>query len=417
MGDDGVLTIETANSNKPFTDAEYSDTTDATHKAALANSAILVGPTGNWKVPGEDMSGNKGNLEIYPVSALQGQQFHLSEATFTHKVALIVFGGLDQVESVQNATGKSLPLDQNSAQLDVEPVLTDGPSLPAIPGKGWDGIDQMSITGAKSTIALNAGTKPIQALWSGGAADVTVNALPGHLAATFDPGTTTMAIAPVAHEAAPKSATVSVTDKLKHDATERVLTVTGPAHMTVALTAGGAAVISSASGGHFQVSLSVLGPGAGAQSAVLGAITLPAGDSVSIAPSSWSQLATATDRATISGHGAHRRLTLRNRRRAPAAAVKRTSLSGRLLRVTVAVPALTAGQSSVTLTAVITDKGKVVARAAGTARTGARARREVVSLALGHAVAAGSRLALTVKTVNGGATPTAVSATVRSRLR
>ncbi|MGO9901308.1 MAG: hypothetical protein ACLP0J_16855 [Solirubrobacteraceae bacterium] len=415
LDDQGVLTIYTADSNVPFTSAEYGDSTDAAHKAALTDSWIKMGSLGKWSAPHEDMHGTAQNLDVYPVSALQGPvTLSRSQPAATTSVTL---GGADQVESVQNASGEPLDLTEQTPQMTIAPVMTSFDSETPRTGPGVGGIDQLLISGETSTTTLNGGTSPIQALWQTADIDASLDAGSGHLAARFDPGHGTITLTSAPHERAPGSASVTVTDKLDKDATEHVLTVTGPSHFTAGLASdGGEAAISSATGGSYAVTLAIVGAGQGAQSADLGTVPIPAGGTLAITPKSWAHLSASRYRAVVYGHGKTIRLELSNRLRAPAAVLERASISGPTLRLWVHVPNLTPGQSSVTLTAKIRLAGKLVTQV-GNAPAGGSGRTETVSLKLAGIVSAGSRLSVTVRTVNGATTPTEATSTFSASLR
>ena len=264
-------------------------------------------------------------------------------------------------------------------------------------------------------MTLSSTSTPIAGLWRGMTGNTSVTAGSGALSIGFGRTTGTTTLAPVAHAHAPRSATVTVTRL--DGAVDHVVTVTGTAHVGVAVSGSGAVDITSPAGGHETVTLSVFGHGVGVQSAVLGTVDLRAGQTLALRPGSWSQLATTSFTATVSaGHRAARRLRLRNHLRPPRATVRRASVHGRVLRLTVRVPALTAGQATVTAAITATAHGRVQTRAAATVPSGGRARTETVTVRLKRTLANGSRLAVTLTTINGGTAATAAASSYAKRV-
>ena len=99
------------------------------------------------------------------------------------------------------------------------------------------------------------------------------------------------------------------------------------------------------------------------------------------------------------------RTTLHGLPRLPTAVVRALSVHGDVLRLSVRIPALVAGQSSVTLSALASRHGRVAARGVATAADAAAARTVTVTLALNHAPGTGARVRVSVVTLNGGTTP------------
>jgi hypothetical protein len=414
---DGVLTIETDDSNLPFTAAEDSDTTDSTHEKALGNSWITVDASGKWDAHGEPMKGIASQLEVVPVKALQ-RSLTISPRSIVGGLVSVLVGATDSVDGVSNASGHPDNLYQDSSALQVIPQITASARPVAEPASrplGLAGVSQLLIGGSASTVTLSSTGTPIAGLWRGTTGNTSVTAGSGALSVGFGRTTGTTTLAPVAHAHAPRSATVTVTRL--DGAVDHVVTVTGTAHVAVAVSGSGAVDITSPAGGHETVTLSVFGHGVGVQSAVLGTVDLRAGQTLALHPRSWSQLATTSFAATVSaGHRPARRLRLRNHLRPPRATVRRASVHGRVLRLTVRVPALTAGQATVSATITATAHGRVQTRASATVPAGGRSRTETVTVRLKRTLAAGSRLAVTLTTINGGTAATEAASSYAKRV-
>ncbi len=160
-------------------------------------------------------------------------------------------------------------------------------------------------------------------------------------------------------------------------------------------------MLQASSTGTFGVTLSVTGDGVTPQTALLPPIRLRAGQSATLTPRSWNALAT-TPLAAIVGRA---RTTLHGLLRLPTAVVRALSVHGDVLRLSVRIPALVAGQSSVTLSALASRHGRTAARGVATATGAAAARTVTVTLALNHAPGTGTRVRVSVVTLNGGSTP------------
>jgi hypothetical protein len=407
-GDPNAVTIYTSDSNVPYTSAEESDTSGGAHNTATFDSWVQVGDNGHWLAHHEGMYGKPDGLLLIPISALQGT-LTVSRATFVNRRTFsVLLDPADNVEAVDGAGGKALSLDDSSSQLAIVPTVTSGPVArpAAAQAAGYSGIGELLTTDAATTVTLNAAGHHLGALWEGAGHDANLSAGAGHLRVGFNGSSGQLTVGPAPHEAAPSSSTVTLIDQLDGNRVERVLTVTGPPHVTASL--GSGATLTATKGGTFKVTVSVTGHGVTPQTAVLAPIRLGAGRSASLRPASWARLSSTSFAAVISG----RHTTLHSVGRLPTATVRAFSLKGRKLRLKVRVPALLAGQSSVAISVVAKLHGKVTAHGTATAPTGARARTDTVTVTLSHAPGRGGHVQVTVVTLNGGTTPSETVSTL-----
>lgn len=404
----GSIAIYTADSNVPFTSGENADASGTAHAAALKDSWIRVQPSGGWTAPHENLSGPAKGLVVAPVSALQGLQT-LSRASLRPRPASsISLSSDDRVQGLADSTGHPVSLARDSADVQIVPQITDSntPSAAtsAISGPGWSGIDQLLINHGQSTTELNGGNGPITALWQAAHVDADLSASSGHVSARFDPAGTAFAVTPVAHERAPRSATAMLTAKLDGDNTEHVVTLTGPAHVTVSL--GAAVKIISRSNARYHVTLTTLRLGGTPQTADFGMVSLGRDETLSIHPQSWTRIATTRYTATVSAPGRPLgRLRLSNHAKAPVSTLVHLSRHSNVLRLTIRVPALLAGESSVSIAVRVRSHGRLLARGIGIARAGGAAHTTRVRIELSHPVPASSHVAVTIDTINGGDAP------------
>jgi hypothetical protein len=408
--DGGTLRIHTADSNVPFSDAEYSDTTDKTHEGALATSWINVTAT-DFKFPFEDLHAYfnpdpnalpaqyPGFMFVYPIKPLAGT-LDLSRATFSHSMGLTV-APQSTVASVTSA-GDPLSISQPSAKLTLVPQIS---SAGTSAGSG-SGLDQLIIAGPRASATLSTGAQSTEALWQGGSIDAALTTSPGHVSTGFAPASDQLTLAPVRGQRAPRTATISLTEQLQGDRSERILTVTGPGDMSAALR-GGQAIVSAPAGGRFTVSLSSLGTGQQTQSAALGTIAVAAGQTLTLMPSRWTALAGASVPERLSGgHRPARRLSLRSRLRAPTARSTRVLVRAKKVRVTVQVPALPVDGSQVTILMWATRDGRRLATGTATVRSGGRGHVATATITLRRSLPRGAHVTVDVETASGGMIPT-----------
>jgi hypothetical protein len=404
----GRMVIYTSDSNYPFLPSEGLDETGATHEQRLDLSRIYFLPDGRWSAEvgsGDAISGKAKNMEVAPVSALQGTLTLSRSSTFNIPDS-VTLAGNDRVEEVENAAGAQLNLTEDTPDLTIVPQLSTTPSssLKRATAVGVGGIAELltSSTGPLA-VTLNGGGGPVAALFEQGLDEAEVSTGSGHLKATFDPAGNAVAVAPAKNEAGPRSATITVDTGLYGGTVERVLSVRGPADAKVAL--GSSAQVVSPTGGKFAVTLSEEGNQVPAASAVLGTINLKPGETFSVVPKQWSHLATTplrTALTTAKGKVTHPKL---RGVKLPTARVRGTTYKNGKLKVTVRVPQLIVGQASVTVSVAVVAMHRTIAQGATTVAAGGPAHTSVVTVRLGRFTPQTSRTVVTVTTVNGGTAP------------
>jgi hypothetical protein len=402
------MVINTSDSNYPFSPSEGLDETGETHAKRLELSRIYFLANGSWVAEvgsGGALYGDAKNMEIAPVSALQGKLALSRSSTFNIPDS-VTLAGNDRVEEVENAAGAQLNLTEDTPDLTIVPQLSTTPSSSSKPATaaGVGGIAEL-LTSSKGPLAvtLNGGGGPVAALFEQGLEEAEVSTGSGHLKATFDPAGNAVAVAPAKNETGPRSATITVDTDFYGGTVERVLSVRGPADAKVSL--GSRAQVVSPTGGTFAVTLSEEGNRVPAASAELGTIKLKPGETLSVAPKQWSHLATTplrTALTTAKGKVTHPKL---RGVKLPTARVKKMTYKNRKLKVTVRVPQLTVGQASVTVSVAVVAKYRTIAQGKAMVAAGGPAHTSVVVVQLGRFTPQPSRVVVTVTTINGGTAP------------
>jgi hypothetical protein len=207
---------------------------------------------------------------------------------------------------------------------------------------------------------------------------------------------------------------VTVIAKLPGDGTERVLTVGGPlSHGTLGVgfsASDGAAAITAASGASYTVSLSTVGVDTAPQTVSLGTIAIPAGGTVTLRPSSWSDLpAGRLVTSLTTAHGERLPTAVKRHAVDPTATIKRITIrvAAKAIHVTAKVnaPQLLVGQSAVGLTVTERSGKRIVAHRALAIRAGGPAHTATVFVSLPGPVPKYAKLKFALITENGGTTP------------
>jgi hypothetical protein len=281
---------------------------------------------------------------------------------------------------------------------------------------GLSGLGQLVLQSPSATAVVNGGNGSLGALWEGYNGDAEVSAGKGHLSTSFDSRTNTVTVSPKAGQRAPASSTLTVIDSVDGGDVERVLTVTGAPHVSASL--GSGALVSASRAGRYTVTLSTVGKGVVGQTVPLGTIAVGAGQTLTIEPQNWNRLAVTPLSARLVGR--HGRVVVLHLHRGamPTAVIRDLGLKGAVLRLTVRIPALAAGQATVAVSATLERGHKVLGTGSVTVSAGGAARISHLTVTLSHAAATkGERLLLRTVTDNGGTMPSrTVSTLTRSHI-
>jgi hypothetical protein len=401
----GAIAFETYDPNLPFSPAEDGDTMGGTHDYALWKSWLQMTPDGGWKSLENSMSSTSNNIRPMPAGAFTGQLTLTRAKWFTRKSLGMVVPENSLLHSLTDASGKAVDLTGDSPELTVEPDLNGTPTAAGAtkPSGGAGGIGQLILQSPSATAVLSASTGSLGAFWQGHSGDAELSAGKGRLLTSFNSRTNTVSVSPSTGEAAPRSSTLTVIDSVDAGAVERVLTVSGPPHLSAEL--GSRAEITASGSGQYVVTLSTVGKGVSGQSVPLGTLALRAGQTLLIQPHNWDRLAvTKLSAMRRSKRGSAVAVRL-HRGAMPTAVISKLSHRNALLHLTVRVPALTADQGTITVSAVLRTGRKVIATGKTSVAAGGRARTLHMRIKLNHVPHKGERLTLQTVTDNGGTTP------------
>jgi hypothetical protein len=408
--DPGPFEILTYNSNVPFVAGEDSD--PGVHGRNQEGSAITVESDGNWAMPEVNAAGGPTEIEVMPTAAVEGS-LHLLTNGVTNNVGDPSAPNTNVLLSVTDPkTGLPVNLaGAGSGSVVVTPVSDAAGPTAASSGPGHTGIRSLDGPLGSWTEKLADTGGPVEDSFLAPAGSGWLHASAGTDEVSFDSARNSLAIAPVAGQAASHTATMTVISQA--GAGERILTVSGPlagAHAKLAL-AGSSATLTAAAGATVDVQLSAAGGSASWATYDAGPIHIGAGQTLTLTPSSWSNLTRARLLASLrSGHHRHT-LKLRNRAHPPAARIRsvttiRTGHSAKLV-VNLATPKL-AAEAGAKVLAVVRYHGRLLARAHSGIEIGT-ATHATVTLVSSKPIPRGSVAQFTVITEVDGTTPSTAS--------
>ena len=277
--DPGAFTIYTYDSNNQFNPVEDSDA--AQHVGAQGASNIDVDSTGHWTLTLERAQGGPGQMTIVPFSAIAGP-LHLGVLPTT------LISDQTVVESVDDpATGKPVDIYSGGSggvvlEADEDGAVPGSAPASAASGSGLAGVDTILGPAGTWRETLAGSAAGVGATWSGSTASAALQAGAGTDATSFNTRTGALSLAPAAGQSPSRHGTAQLIDDA--GSTERVLTITGPvvtSHLTASFR-GGAARISTATAGLFDLELSIAGRGVTWTTSDLGMTSLGAGQTLTL---------------------------------------------------------------------------------------------------------------------------------------
>lgn len=403
----GEFTIYTYNSNVPIQPGE--DSADGVlHDKAQTASNVVIKENGEWSDPAEHAEGVAERLEIIPVEALE-QPLHL--ALRVGRVTTFLSPGTGVAAVTDPATGKPIDLaagGSGTVRLHA-PIEASAARASSYAGAGVGGVESIEGPAGEWKETLGGTDASPGAEWLGPSAGASLKASgPGFASSDFNSASGALGLSPMAGEPSPAKAGLQLYSAYRGGATEHVLSLSGPlvkAKAKAVFTKGGAVQIATAGAARLHVELSIAGGGVSSQSFDLGTVALPKNGTLTVSVSSWPALAHARVTGTIRAHGRKRRLRFENRLRPPRTRILKRSLSGHVLKLLLALPALSGkGGSAITIEAHAT-RGRATVGSAKLRLVPGSSRRQSATLDFERALPRGTRVTVTVVTATGGATP------------
>ena len=189
---------------------------------------------GDWQDTADSMSGTVKHIELLPARAVLGNVTLSRDLAITRKALSMVVSQNTQIQSLTNAKGKSVDLNGDSSQVSIVPSM-NGVATARSAAKSGQDIGELVLQSPAATATLSGASGSISAMWDGYNANAELTAGKGELSTSFDSGTNTVRISPKSGAKTPKTATLTIVDSVDRGKVERVLTVSGPPHMSASL--------------------------------------------------------------------------------------------------------------------------------------------------------------------------------------
>ena len=264
--------FEAYNPNVSYSAAEDSDTTGTIHTDALDRSWMKIESDGDWQDTADSISGTVKHIELLPARAVLGNVTLSRDLAITRKALSMVVSQNTQIQSLTNGKGKSVDLNADSSQVSIVPSM-NGVATARSAAKSGQDIGELVLQSPAATATLS-GAQRLHQRRCGTATTPTRNSPPAKVnsARALTRRPTPYASHRNQGRRHLRPATLTIVDSVDRGKVERVLTVSGPPHMSAST--GTSAQVTASGTGSYTVTLSTIGKGVIGQTVPLGAIPL-----------------------------------------------------------------------------------------------------------------------------------------------